>query len=198
MQHRAPHVLPRQIARPEKAQRHRRHPVAEQHGHRRFQHRDRRTVIALPPEKDGPWFLMGLVRRHFRWQRDYRSPISMLETAMAMLLGYWVAPVTLCFFWTRYLARQDMRGTVLHVLLIALSVAAASCLPMVVSRVLRPGDLQRTKSKHMFPVVLSTLRVTLITGTALFRLSFGVIPGMPAERSIVPQITTSDIPPSPP
>jgi hypothetical protein len=28
------------------------------------------------PEKDGPWFLMGLVRRHFRWQRDYRSPLS--------------------------------------------------------------------------------------------------------------------------
>ncbi len=145
------------------------------------------------PEKDGPWFLMGLVRRHFRWQRDYRSPISMLETAMAMLLGYWVAPVTLCFFWTRYLARQDMRGTVLHVLLIALSVAAASCLPMVVSRVLRPGDLQRTKSKHMFPVVLSTLRVTLMTGTALFLLSFGVIRGMPAERSIVPEMSNSDI-----
>src|SRR5229473_1129311 len=123
------------------------------------------------PEKDGPWFLMGLVRRHFRWQRDYRSPISMLETAMAMLLGYWMAPATLCFFWTRYLARQDLRGTVLHVLLIALSVAAASCLPTIVSRVLRPGDLQRTKSKHMFPVVLSTLRVTLMTGTALF-LSF--------------------------
>ncbi len=145
------------------------------------------------PEKDGPWFLMGLVRRHFRWQRDYRSPISMLETAMAMLLGYWMAPATLCFFWTRYLARQDLRGTVLHVLLIALSVAAASCLPTIVSRVLRPGDLQRTKSKHMFPVVLSTLRVTLMTGTALFLLSFGVIRGMPAERSIVPEMSSSDI-----
>ena len=145
------------------------------------------------PEKDGPWFLMGLVRRHFRWQRDYRSPISMLETAMAMLLGYWVAPVTLCFFWARYLARQDLRGTVLHVLLIALSVAAASCLPTIVSRVLRPGDLQRTKSKHMFPVVLSTLRVTLMTGTALFLLSFGVIRGMPAEQSIAPEMSSSDI-----
>src|SRR5713226_1212589 len=145
------------------------------------------------PEEDAPWFLMGLVRRHFRWQRDYRSPISMLETAMAMLLGYWVAPVTLCFFWARYLARQDLRGTVLHVLLIALSVAAASCLPTIVSRVLRPGDLQRTKSKHMFPVVLSTLRVTLMTGTALFLLSFGVIRGMPAEQSIAPEMSSSDI-----
>src|SRR6202049_510645 len=145
------------------------------------------------PEKDGPWFLMGLVRRHFRWQRDYRSPISMLETVMAMLLGYWVAPVTLCFFWTRYLPRQDLRGTLLHVLLIALSVAAASCLPMIVSRVLRPGDLQRTKSKHALPVVLSTLRVALLTGAALFLLSFGGIRGIPAEQSIAPEMSTSDI-----
>jgi uncharacterized protein YjbI with pentapeptide repeats len=145
------------------------------------------------PEKDGPWFLMGLVRRHFRWQRDYRSPISILETVMAMLLGYWVAPATLCFFWTRYLPRQDLRGTLLHVLLIALSVAAASCLPMIVSRVLRPGDLQRTKSKHVLPVVLSTLRVTLMTGAALFLLSFGVIRGIPAEQSIAPEMSASDI-----
>jgi uncharacterized protein YjbI with pentapeptide repeats len=145
------------------------------------------------PEKDGPWFLMGLVRRHFRWQRDYRSPISMLETAMAMLLGYWVAPVTLGFFWTRYLSRQDLRGTLLHVLLIALSVAAASCLPTIVSRVLRPGDLQRGKSKHILPVVFSTLRVTLMTGAALFLLSFGVIRGMPADQSIAPEMSSSDI-----
>lgn len=145
------------------------------------------------PEKDGPWFLMGLVRRHFRWQRDYRSPISILETAMAMLLGYWVAPVTLGFFWMRYLARQDLRGTLLHVLLIALSVAAASCLPTIVSRVLRPGDLQRTKSKYVLPVVLSTLRVTLVTGAALFLVSLGVIRGMPAEQSIAPEMSSSDI-----
>src|SRR5579859_3697792 len=121
------------------------------------------------PEKDGPWFLMGLVRRHFRWQRDYRSPISVLETVIAMLLGYWVAPVTLCFFWLRYLPRQDLRGTLLHVLLIALSVAAASCLPTIVSRVLRPGDLYR-KSKAIFPVVLSTLKVTLLSGFLLLAL----------------------------
>src|ERR1700686_4210113 len=145
------------------------------------------------PEKDGPWFLMGLVRRHFRWQRDYRSPISVLETVIAMLLGYWVAPVTLWFFWVRYLPRQDLRGTLLHVLLIALSVAAASCLPMVVSRVLRPGDLQRTKSKHVLPVVLSTLRVTLMAGAALFLLSFGVIRGIPAEQSISPEMSASDV-----
>src|SRR6201988_4773398 len=27
-------------------------------------------------EKDGPWYLMGVVRRHFRWTRDGRSPFA--------------------------------------------------------------------------------------------------------------------------
>jgi uncharacterized protein YjbI with pentapeptide repeats len=144
------------------------------------------------PEKDGPWFLMALVRRHFRWMRDSRSPQAILETVVASVLAYWVAPVTLFFFWLRYLARQDMRGTLLHVLLIALSVAAASCLPTIVSRALRPGDLPR-KSKAIFPVVLSTLKVTLLTGCLLLLLSFGVIRGMPADSSIAPEMSSSDI-----
>ena len=144
------------------------------------------------PEKDGPWFLMTLVRRHFRWMREARSPQAILETVVASVLAYWVAPVTLFFFWLRYLARQDLRGTLLHVLLIALSVAAASCLPTIVSRVLRPGDLPR-KSKTVLPVVLSTLKVTLLSGCLLLLLSFGVIRGMPADRSIAPEMSNSDV-----
>jgi uncharacterized protein YjbI with pentapeptide repeats len=145
------------------------------------------------PEKDGPWFLMGLVRRHFRWQRDYRSPLSMLETSLAMLLGYWAAPVTLFFFWLRYLARQDLRGTALHVLLISLSVAAASCLPTIVSRLLRPGDVHRPRTKGIFLVILSTFRVTLVTGIVLSALSLGVIRGLPADKFIAPEMASSDI-----
>ena len=144
------------------------------------------------PEKDGPWFLMALVRRHFRWMRDSRSPQAILETVVAAVLAYWVAPVTLLFFWLRYLARQDLRGTLLHVLLIALAVAAASCLPTIVSRVLRPGDLYR-KSKAIFPVVLSTLKVTLLSGFLLLALSFGVIRGMPADSPADPDMSGRDI-----
>jgi len=144
------------------------------------------------PEKDGPWFLMTLVRRHYRWMREARSPQAILETVVASVLAYWVAPVTLFFFWLRYLTRQDMRGTLLHVLLIALAVAAASCLPTIVSRVLRPGDLPR-KSKTVLPVVLSTLKVTVLSGSLLLLLSFGVIRGMPADRSIAPDMSNSDV-----
>ena len=145
------------------------------------------------PEKDGPWFLMSLVRRHFRWQRDHRSPQGAIETVLAMLLAYWFAPVTLFFFWMRYLVRQDLRGTLLHVLLIALSVAVASCLPTIVSRVLRPGDLHRPRTRSVVPVALSTLRMTLLTSFVLALLSFGVIRGMPGDKFIAPNMASSDV-----
>ena len=62
-------------------------------------------------EKDGPWYLMGLVRRHFRWQGESRSAMTAFETVLSTVLAYWIVPATLFFFWLRYLPRQDFRGT---------------------------------------------------------------------------------------
>ncbi len=82
-------------------------------------------------EKDGPWYLMGVVRRHFKWNRDSRSPFAMLESLLSTFLAYWVVPTTLFLFWLRYLVRQDFRGTLLHTVLLTLSVGAATCLPSI-------------------------------------------------------------------
>src|SRR6266849_185481 len=134
-------------------------------------------------ERDGPWYLMGLVRRHFRWHGDTRSPMTAFETVLSTVLAYWIVPVTLFFFWVRYLARQDFRGTLLHVFLIAASVASATSLPFVVSRVLRPGDLRLPKSKNVLRLVLRTLRASLAVGCLLFLFSIGVNRGLPYDRS---------------
>jgi uncharacterized protein YjbI with pentapeptide repeats len=91
------------------------------------------------------------------------------------------------------LTRQDLRGTALHVLLIALSVAGASCLPTVVSRLLRPGDVHRPRSKSVVLVILSTFRVTLVTGSVLSLLSLGIIRGLPADNFIAPEMAASDV-----
>src|SRR5260370_30419027 len=109
-----------------------------------------------------------------------------------MVLAGGVAAVFLFVSGLRHLARDAWGGRRLRVLLLALSVAAASCLPTIVSRALRPGDLHR-KSKAILPVVLSALKVTLLSGCLLFLLSFGVIRGMPAESSIAPDMRNSDI-----
>jgi uncharacterized protein YjbI with pentapeptide repeats len=144
-------------------------------------------------EKDGPWYLMGLVRRHFRWMREGRSPFWVLETVVATVLAYWVVPATLFMFWMRYLVRQDFRGTLLHAFLLTLSVAAATCVPTIVARVLQPGDLLRQKSKNLLRMSFATARVALLTGCALLIFSLGVNRGLPSDRNVATQHSPESI-----
>jgi uncharacterized protein YjbI with pentapeptide repeats len=144
-------------------------------------------------EKDGPWYLMGLVRRHFRWQGDTKSAMTAFETVLSTALAYWIVPATMLFFWLRYLPRQDFRGTLLHVLLITLSVATATCVPFVVSRVLRPGDIRLPKSKNIIRMILGTTRAALATGCILFLFSLGVNRGLPFDRSTSADESPADV-----
>src|SRR5881296_4131121 len=143
-------------------------------------------------EKDGPWYLMGLVRRHFRWQGESRSAMTAFETVLSTVLACWIVPATLFFFWLRYLPRQDFRGTLLHVFLMTLSVATATCVPFVVSRVLRPGDIRIPKSKNVVRMILGTTRAALATGCILFIISLGVNRGLPADRAAAVGESPSD------
>lgn len=138
-------------------------------------------------EKDGPWYLMGLVRRHFRWMREGRSPFWVLETVVATALAYWFVPGTLFLFWLRYLVRQDFRGTLLHAFLLTLAVAAATCVPTIVARVLQPGDPLRHKTKNLWRVSFTTARVALLTGCAMVIFSLGVNHGLPSDSSMEPE-----------
>jgi len=134
-------------------------------------------------EKDGPWYLMGLVRKHFRWQGESRAAMTAFESVLSTVLAYWIVPATLFFFWLRYLTRQDFRGTLLHVFLVTLAVATATSVPFVVSRVLRPGDIQVAKSKNVLRMVLGTLRAALAVGCLLLVISVGVNRGLPSDRT---------------
>src|SRR5467141_547320 len=144
-------------------------------------------------EKDGQWYLMGLVRRHFRWQGESRSAMTAFETVLSTVLAYWIVPATLFFFWLRYLPRQDFRGTLLHVFLMTLSVATATCLPFVVSRVLRPGDIRLPTSKNIIRMILGTMRAALVTGCILFLFSLGVNRGLPFDRSASSEESPADV-----
>src|SRR5436853_4606025 len=134
-------------------------------------------------EKDGPWYLMGLVRRHFRWQGESRSTMIAFETVLSTVLAYWVVPVTLFFFWLRYLPRQDFRGTLLPVFRITLAVATATSVPFIVSRVLRPGDIRLPKSKNVLRMIFGTTRAALAVGCILFVISLGVNRGLPSDKT---------------
>src|SRR6059058_3790006 len=134
-------------------------------------------------EKDGPWYLMGLVRRHFRWQGESRAAMTAFESVLSTVLAYWIVPATLFFFWLRYLTRQDFRGTLLHVFLMTLAVATATSIPFVVSRVLRPGDIRLPKSKNVLRMIFGTTRAALAVGCILFVISLGVNRGLPSDKT---------------
>ena len=132
-------------------------------------------------ERGGPWYLMGLVRRHFRWLRETKTPVSWMENVIATLLAYWAVPATIALLWMRYLVRQDLRGTSLHVLFFVLAVSVATGLPSVVSRVIRTGEVRRPTSRSVARMAFITLRAPIIAGSILLALSFGVILGVPAD-----------------
>jgi len=134
-------------------------------------------------EKDGPWYLMGLVRRHFRWQGESHAAMTAFESVLSTVLAYWIVPATLFFFWLRYLTRQDFRGTLLHVFLVTLAVAMATSVPFVVSRVLRPGDIRLPKSKNVLRMIVGTMRAALAVGCILLVISVGVNRGLPSDRT---------------
>jgi uncharacterized protein YjbI with pentapeptide repeats len=137
-------------------------------------------------EKDGPWYLMGMVRKHFRWTRDGRSSFAVLETLVSTALAYWVVPATLLAFWLRYLVLQDFRGTLLQAVLLTLSIATATSVPTVVARVLRPGDLLKESSKNLLRAGFGATRAALAAGCVVLLLSLGVIRGLPADREAAP------------
>ena len=144
------------------------------------------------PEKDGAWYLMGPIRPHMRWSRDPRSPLSASESIMAKLLAYWAVPASIFLLWLRYLVLQDYRGTLLQVVLFTLVVAAACGLPRIVARVLRPGEWVEESTSNFIHDALSTLRVPFAAGFVLFLFSLGVIHGLPADRSIRPEVSAGN------
>jgi uncharacterized protein YjbI with pentapeptide repeats len=118
--------------------------------------------------------------------------MTAFETVLSTVLAYWIVPVTMFFFWLRYLTRQDFRGTLLHVFLMTVSVATATCVPFVVSRVLRPGDIRLPKSKNIVRMILGTTRAALATGCILFVISLGVNRGLPSDHNAAAEESPAD------
>jgi uncharacterized protein YjbI with pentapeptide repeats len=84
-----------------------------------------------------PWIVSWPARNYFRWLRARRSALAGVEKAVCILLLYWVAPATMILVWGRYLTLQDVRGTILHAVLIAAVTAAAIHFPRSAARAFR-------------------------------------------------------------
>ncbi len=137
----------------------------------------------------GPWPLMGLARRYFRWQGEGRLQPSLLETAIPLLMALWVVPSTLLLFWLRYLPRQDIRGSLLHVSLVVSAVFFATFQPDMIRKTIRADYLEPKQPRSRF---FNRGTLLLLLGGVLFLLSFGAIYGIPADARRAQEIRAAD------
>jgi uncharacterized protein YjbI with pentapeptide repeats len=120
-------------------------------------------------------------RKRFKWLKNSQSPLSFLESAIARLLLYWAAPVTVLLFWGRYLTLEDLRGTMLHILLAMVAVTAAMSFPRMAMKAFGPDSQTSASGKKP-----SKGKVTLLlkaapagVGLLLLLLSVGTFLGVP-------------------
>ena len=101
-------------------------------------------------QKAYPWLLNGLARSHFKLLRDKRPSLSGLQAILAIVLAYWVVPVTLVFIWGRYLPRHEWWGTAIHVILLVAAFVSAILLYRLARKTLRAERQDRFLWRRAF------------------------------------------------
>jgi uncharacterized protein YjbI with pentapeptide repeats len=64
--------------------------------------------------KTDPWLLSDLVLAHNKRFKNKTSFLVKLQIWISIFLTWWLVPLTLLYFWNRYLSRQELWGTVFH------------------------------------------------------------------------------------
>jgi uncharacterized protein YjbI with pentapeptide repeats len=130
-----------------------------------------------------PWYARWSARGHFQWLRKSQSPLGFLEAAIAILLLYWVTPATVLLFWARYMTLEDLRGTTLHIFLVAGAIAAAMSFPRMAGKAFGPDStrLATDRNSSSKRSILALRIVPPVAGILLFLLSIGTFLGVPHD-----------------
>jgi uncharacterized protein YjbI with pentapeptide repeats len=132
-----------------------------------------------------PWFARWPAQTHCKWLQDNRSPLAFLEAGLAIVLLYWITPVTALLFWGRYLTLEDLRGSVVQVLLVAGSVTAAMNFPRMAGKAFRAGAATPgSEGLSLRGIPLSFEQaVPGAVGVFLVLLSAGIAAGVPHDQT---------------
>lgn len=145
--------------------------------------------------KTYPWLLTGLARDYSPWLRAKGAAPSALERPVILLLGYWVVPATLLLCWGRYLTRQEIHGSLLHVGLLSAAVAFALGLPPLAERTLRLENQPVSRTERLRRGARGSWRgvTILVLATVLAILSLGITYGAPHDPARAPDIDPVDV-----
>jgi uncharacterized protein YjbI with pentapeptide repeats len=142
-----------------------------------------------------PWLMHGLVRVHNGRLREHRPPLSHLQMGICIALGWWLVPITLLFFWARYLPRHDWVVTILHITLVVVAIGFAVLFQSLARTVLRGRTIRRYKHGAV------ALVLACVTCVGLSFLSIGALAGIPPRlyststpsRAVAPRLEQTNI-----
>ena len=138
----------------------------------------------VPVDKKAyPWLLTGLVRIHMPRLRKDRPDFARPRALLAVVLAWWIVPVTILLFWGRYLPRHDWPGTSLHIALVVLAVTSALLLQLTARRTLRGEARDRLSPLTGLKDVRTYKRAAavLVTAAIMVGLSREAITGVPVD-----------------
>lgn len=132
-------------------------------------------------EKTYFWLLNGLVRSHFKLLKTKLLPLSRIQKGLSILLAWCSAPATFFLIWLRYLRRHDLVGTILHVVVLTVSIAAGLMFYRLAIATLRgeqrkPFFIRKKQSRIYIPYEVA---LVFLVGIFFCFLSFGGIYGAP-------------------
>lgn len=138
---------------------------------------------------------LALMRAHFRWIDQDGSSTRVVEKGVSTMLAYWTVPATLLLFWARYLTRQEVRGTILHMLLVVVATGVAVYATTKTGRPPERWALERKWTDWLWAKLrkIDPTAVAGALGAALLFLSIGTIAGVPHSHTRAPQYRQSSI-----
>lgn len=143
---------------------------------------------------DSPRIIRALLRAHFRWMNKDAPSTRIIERAAGLVLAYWLAPVILLLFWARYLTLQDLHGTALHALLVAVAFGVALYSS---TKIGRPPERWVVDAKRwQWPSKLrnvNAMKSAIGMAVLLLFFSVGTIKGVPHTISRAPQYSAASI-----
>ncbi|MGH9735070.1 MAG: pentapeptide repeat-containing protein [Candidatus Acidiferrales bacterium] len=144
---------------------------------------------------NSPRIIRALLRAHFRWMNKDAPSTRIIERALGAVLAYWLTPVVLLLFWARFLTLQDLHGTALHAILVAVAVGVALYSS---TKIGRPQERWVTDSERGWRWTsklrnVNPMKSGVCVGLLLLFFSAGTIKGVPHSRSRAPEFSDASI-----
>jgi uncharacterized protein YjbI with pentapeptide repeats len=106
---------------------------------------------------------------------------KLLTDTATIVIGWWFAPLTVLWFWERYLHRHDWMVTSIQVVALTIGCAAATAFLILAARTVpRPGTIpSQLRARHAYlPVTLVGVGVPIVVGAISFYAITGIYHGI--------------------